>query len=134
MSSSGVPCFVSVSSLRYQNSSLQDSSFLTTSYQESKTGSRSSSAPVMRSSSNYNSTNTDNNKMADEATTAGGVKQKSALDKEEEEIEIKVDDEEDDVSVDDEVITEYDRYSNYNQARAQPVTVLPPESLSLIHI
>ena len=129
-SSSGVPCLVSVSSLRYQNSSIQDSSSLTTSYQVSNTGSRSSSAPVMRSSSvtNYNSTNTNNNKMVDEA---GSVKQKSALDEEEEEIEIKVDGEEDDVSVDDDVITEYDRYSNYDRARAQPVTVLPLESRSM---
>ena len=66
--------------------------------------------------------------MVDEA---GSVKQKSALDEEEEEIEIKVDGEEDDVSVDDDVITEYDRYSNYDRARAQPVTVLPLESRSM---
>ena len=127
--SSSVSCFASVSSSQHQNSSTQNLSDNRTSI----AGSRSSSAPVMRSSfASHTSSSSHNNKITEEATTSC-VKQKSlADDEEEDDIEIKVDDEEDDVSVDDDGIAEHDRYSNYDRVQAQPVTVLqPPEIRSI---
>ena len=112
--SSSISCFASVSTRRNNNQDLSSAN-------REATGSRSSSAPVMRSSFMINSST-----MADEA-----VKAMKEEEDDEDDIEIKViDEEEDDVSISDDIsmgiCDDYDRFPNYDKTR--PPTIVPPET------